>query len=377
MKVLALIDSFKGTLTSRRLGKIMTEELGKKDIESEYFPISDGGDGFLETVEEAVKAAPVLIKTVDPLGRPLYTYFLYDEESAVAFLEMAKTSGVILLKKEELDPLRASTYGLGQAIQTAIATGAREIIVGLGGSATNDGGAGMLEALGVRFYDAEGREIKGLCGEKLAKIASIDCEEFYRNIDGVKFLALSDVTNPLLGPLGATNIFSAQKGTGPRERELLEAGMENYAAVVARATGTAFHDKPGTGAAGGLGFAFYAFFKTVCRSGIEYLLDRYGFSVLAEQYDYIITGEGKIDSQSLHGKVISEVIRQADGRKIILVCALNELSPAEIEKLHVRKLYQIVDVFANAEESLAQPEKYFRRLATAVALDLANEEKQS
>ncbi|MDI9506928.1 MAG: glycerate kinase [Bacillota bacterium] len=375
MKVLVLIDSFKGTLSSSRLGKIVTEELGKKGIRAEYFPISDGGDGFLETIVEAIKTEPVLISAVDPLGRPLYTYFLSDNENAAAYLEMAKTSGLNLLKKEERDPLQTSTHGLGRAILTAIDSGAREIIVGLGGSATNDGGAGMLEAMGVRFYNASGEALSGLCGGKLGEIAAIDAGDFYRNIAGVSFLALSDVTNPLLGPEGAAQVFSAQKGADESARAKLEAGMANYAAVVEKETGGAYRDLPGAGAAGGLGFAFYAFFNADCQSGIKYLLDRYGFSVLAEQYDYIITGEGKIDGQSLRGKVISEVIRQAEGKNVILVCAINELDHREIEELGVLKLYKIVGDIASEEESLSQPEKYFRRLIATVAIDLTGEEK--
>ncbi len=156
MKVLSIIDSFKGTLTSLQLGQIMSEELNKKGIEADYIPISDGGDGFLDVIEMVAKQPRVEVTVSDPLGRKIKTYFLYDENTKTAYLELAKSSGLNLLSEVELNPNVSSTFGLGETIEQALARGAKKMIVGIGGSATNDGGSGMLEALSCRFFDSEG-----------------------------------------------------------------------------------------------------------------------------------------------------------------------------------------------------------------------------
>ncbi|MDD4388945.1 MAG: glycerate kinase [Bacilli bacterium] len=370
MKVLALIDSFKGTLTSAQLGKIITEELTKKNITADYLPISDGGDGFLDVIAKAADVITIPVRVRDPLSRPLDSYYLYDEKQSTAYLELAKASGINLLKKEELNPLLASTYGLGQTISAAIRNRAKKIIVGIGGSATNDGGAGMAEALGCRFFDSSGKLMTGLAGGKLSEIAVIDTKPMQKKIAGSDFVVLTDVTNPLLGEVGAINVFSRQKGANYKDMEILERGLSHYAQIVEKEGGVFCRNRPGAGAAGGVGFAFYAFFNASYQSGIEHLLRLIDFKRLVKEYDYIITGEGKIDIQSFYGKVISEVIRQASGKKLILVCAVNELSSSQTNEFKINRIYQVVGTVASKEESLAQPEKYFRRLCLMLADDI-------
>jgi len=373
MRVLVMIDSFKGTMTSTNLGEIMTQELKKKRITATYLPISDGGDGFLEALATTVRGRRVPVMAKDPLGRPINTFFLFDEANAAAYLELAKISGINLVQEEELNPLYASTFGLGEVARSALNHGAKQIIVGIGGSATNDGGAGMAEALGCCFYDKYGRLIVGLNGEKLAAVAKIDHALMESNINSAYWTVLSDVDNPLLGPRGAAYVYAPQKGANHAAVKRLEANMTRYASVVEAAVGTECKNAPGAGAAGGVGFAFHAFFKADFYSGIDYLLRLIDFKNLIEDYDCIITGEGKIDCQSFYGKAVSAVIREAADKRLLLVCAVNELKKATMQKHNIHKIHQIVGNIATLEASLAFPEKYFRMLSRQVAADLTGQ----
>jgi glycerate kinase len=366
MRVLSIIDSFKGTLTSLQLGQIMSEELNKKGIEADYIPISDGGDGFLDVIEMVVKTKRVEVTVSDPLGRKIQTYFLFDKKTQTAYLELAKSSGINLLSKSELNPFVTSTFGLGETIDQALAHGAKKMVVGIGGSATNDGGSGMLEALGCRFFDAEDHLLSSLSGRKLDRLCKIDDSDFLKKIAGVEFLIASDVTNPLLGKKGATYIFAKQKGAKAEELSFLEGKMENYATAVEQLKKKDFRTSPGAGAAGGVGFAFKSMFKASFLSGIEYILDLVHFETLIQNYDVIITGEGKIDQQSFDGKVVFGISQRAQNKKIVLVCALCEVSEAELKAKNIHKLYSIVDSIASVEESMNHPAECFRKLCDSI-----------
>ena len=213
MKVLSIIDSFKGTISSKRLNELVTLELGNKGHIVDSITIADGGDGFLDAILgiiENVKVKKVMVN--DPLFRSIESEYLVDKLNNTAYIELAKASGINLLTKEELNPFVASTYGLGELINDAINQGIKKIIIGIGGSATNDGGSGMLQALGVKFFDNKNQEIKNISNGKFKLINHIDETLFLEKIKGIEFITLSDVVNPLLGPTGATYIFSPQKG---------------------------------------------------------------------------------------------------------------------------------------------------------------------
>ncbi|HBP26257.1 MAG TPA: hypothetical protein DD618_04825 [Acholeplasmatales bacterium] len=368
MKALSIIDSFKGTITSTELGMIMSEELTKKGIEADFIPISDGGDGFLDVTEMVTKDPRIEVVVSDPLGRKIKTYFLYDEGSRTAYLELAKSSGLNLLSENELDPFATSTYGLGETIGKALAIGAKKIIVGIGGSATNDGGSGMLEALGCRFLDSENHLLTSLSGGQLDRISQIDATDFRKKISGVEFIVASDVTNPLLGPKGATFVFSKQKGAKDADLSVLDSKMENYANAIEQSIKQVFRTSPGAGAAGGVGFAFKSMFGAVFHSGIEYILDLVNFDALIKNYDVIITGEGKIDQQSFDGKVVFGISQRAKNKKIVLVCALCEVSEKALKAKNIFQLYSVVDAIASKEESMKHPKECFRKLCASIKL---------
>lgn len=358
MKALILIDSFKGSLSSKELGRITKQELKKKNIESDYFPISDGGEGFLESIQSFKRIEKINITSFDPLFREIDTYYLYDKLEGVSYIELANVSGITLLTKEELNPLIASTFGLGILIKDAIRRGSKKIVIGIGGSATNDGGSGMLEAMGVKFYSSQGI-IHHINNEKLKLIDHIELDEFNGLIKGVEVIVESDVTNPLLGPKGATYIFSPQKGATPSQLVLLEENMQHFANISACALSNDYSNNNGSGAAGGVGFALIGYLKAKANSGIDFILDEIKKNDLSS-YDTIISGEGKIDSQSLYGKVISGVIKRFIDKKIILVCAINELNESNLN------IYSICPNITNKETSKKHPKKYYRYLIRSI-----------
>lgn len=368
MKVLSIIDSFKGTITSNELGSIISKVLRKKQINADYLPISDGGDGFLDAIEKAVSTKRFMVKVLDPLGRQIETYYLYDDVNRIAYVELAKSSGINLLTQNELNPFLTSTYGLGQVINHIIDSEVKNIIVGIGGSATNDGGAGMLEAMGCLFYDDNNNMLTRLAGGNLDLVNRIDPLKFYQRIKGVQFTVLSDVTNPLLYENGATYVFSKQKGAKEEAFKILDAKMKKYAMIIEEHLQQNYHDALGSGAAGGVGFAFHSLLKAKFYSGIDYILDLVDFNNLIKDYDYIITGEGKIDNQSLDGKVVFGISQRAQGKKIILVCAINEIEQTELSKRNINQIYSIVGNIATKEESMQHPKECFQRLCESIDL---------
>ena len=357
MKALIMIDSFKGTITSKELGQITYEELKKKNIESKYFPISDGGDGFLDAIEATKNIDKVSFKTVDAFYREIESYYLFDKENNLAYIELAKESGINLIKKEELNPYTASTFGLGIAIKEAIKMGCKTIALGIGGSATDDAGSGMLEALGVKFFDINNNLLTCLCNEKLKEVAKIELDDFNSLTKGIKFITMSDVINPLLGPKGATYVFAPQKGAKESDLMILEENIKIFSNVCINSFKEDYSCYKGSGAAGGVGFALNAFMKSEFRAGIDYLLDLIKENDLSE-YDLIISGEGKIDSQSLDGKVISGIMKRFSDKKIIFVCAINELVNISYD------VYSVCPTICNVEESLNNPKYYYRELAS-------------
>mgnify|MGYP002623998370 CR=1 FL=1 len=351
MKILSIIDSFKGTFTSLEVSNIVKEELEKKGAEVTCIPISDGGEGFLEAYNYINKLPVLEVDTVDPLARPIKAKYLFDKENDFAVIELAQSSGITLIRHDERNPFITSTYGLGLVIKDAINRGAKNILIGIGGSASNDGGSGMLEALGVKFYDKDNNLITSLCNEKLGLIHHIDRKDFQKLTSKIRFDVCSDVTNPLLGENGATYVFAKQKGAKECDLELLENNMEHFSDFYEGIT------IQGSGAAGGVGYAFRAYFNSFFHSGIGYLLQKIHFNHLIRDYDYIVTGEGKIDKQSLNGKVISEIVNKCKSKRVLLLCAINELK--ESLGTNVRIVSVVGEKF-KVEDSLNDPEGCLR-----------------
>lgn len=326
-KVIIAPDSFKGCLTADEVSRSIAE--GLRQISPLSQPIiillSDGGEGFGEIFNKRDKVKTECFAE-DPLGRLIKTDYYIIDNGETAVIESAKVCGLGLLSPEERNPMKASSFGLGQLIKDAIGKGCKKIMVGLGGSAVNDGGTGMLSALGYEFYDRKGNLLKGK-GEDLSKIYKISSPNV---MPDVEFQAVCDVKNPLLGSEGATYVYSFQKGADMKMADSLEKGMENYAKVCKDFLRKDFSVYAGTGAAGGLGFAIKAFFDGIIKEGIDVVMEANGFEEALHDADLIITGEGSIDRQSLMGKVLDGVCKRAKKFGIPVIALGGKVKDAEI-----------------------------------------------
>ena len=332
-KIVIACDSFKGSCNAIDATKYLEEGLlsYRPDLEIVKVPVADGGEGTVEALLFATGGQRITTAAIDPLGRPRTADFgLLPDGSAV--LEMASASGLTLLSADERDPRITSTYGTGQLMKAALDRGCRKMILGIGGSATNDGGAGMAAALGVKFYAADGRELRfgpesypmtsegkpSYCGgAALADLARIDVSGLDPRLSECDITVACDVNNPLCGPTGASAIYGPQKGATPEMVKQLDNALSHYAEIVQRYVNTylsggqatdheAPHsaaELPGAGAAGGLGFGLMTFCNAQIRSGIHSVLDMVRFEELVKDADLVITGEGAIDHQTLFGKV--------------------------------------------------------------------------
>ena len=356
-KVLVICDSFKGTLSSKEVGEIIVENINKDKYAAEYLPISDGGEGFLDTLikwNKNLKEHEQM--TCDAFRRVKSSRYLFDKNSKTLYFELAECVGIKDLSKEELNPYRASTYGLGIAIKNAIIKHKPlKVIVGIGGSASNDGGSGMLEAMGVMFVDKNGNVIHDMANDKLNDIYGVTTDSFNKFIKGIEFEVLTDVANPLLGETGATYVFSPQKGANDADLPILESNMAKFSEVCKKHFENDFAQVPGTGAAGGVGFAFVAFMNAKLSLGIDVLLSGYRFDELVEKYDLVITGEGKLDEQSLNGKVISGIMNYHP-KRLEFVVGQSKLDNIEYP------VHAIVPEVATIDEALSNPKECLKRL---------------
>ena len=297
-------DSFKGTLSAQDVCAIWQDAFKSLFPEAELtlVPMSDGGDGALEAIIHATKADVGGIVAEDPLGRPVKAMYALFKGHQTAFIETAAACGIVFVKREERNPMIASSFGAGQLIADAMKFGVKEIIVSIGGSATVDGGVGMLQALGYRFLDSDGAEI-GRGGGELNRIATIDTSNANPALAGTKFRIASDVTNPLLGSDGAASVFGPQKGATPEMVAALESGLSHFAEVCAKCGIVSDCRHKGDGAAGGMGFALRAFLNAEMCSGAALIAEKVGLEDVIKHADVVITGEGRTDRQTLFGKL--------------------------------------------------------------------------
>ena len=368
MNVLTIIDSFKGTITSKRLGEITKEELEKEGHNVDVFPVADGGDGFCDAILDILIAKKIKykirkIKVHDPLFRLIESSYLIDLDKKTAYIELAKASGISLLKKDELNPFVTSTYGFGELINDAIKQGIKKVVLGIGGSATNDAGGGLLEALGLKFYNQDEEELSRMNNEQVGLVSHVDDELLRENIKETEFIVLSDVTNPLLGDSGATYVFSPQKGAKTSDLELLENNIINFSTL----NKTHINDS-GAGAAGAVGYALLTYLNATVYSGIDYILDLVDYDNLIKNYDVVITGEGKIDSQSLGGKVVFRISNRSENKKVIVVCAINELENIDLKLYNVDEIYSVVSGDVSVNDSMNHPEECFRKMIKEIKI---------
>ena len=308
MRILVAIDSLKGSLSSLEAGLAVKEGLEEIGCEVVVKPIADGGEGSVEAMADALGAKFIDTIVKNPLGiEILARYALKDD---LAILEMSSASGLTLINPDERNPMKTSTFGFGQMIKDAISKGARKFIIGIGGSATNDAGIGMLSALGFKFYDKNGSLLEGK-GEDLAQIYEFSDEEALKELTECEFLIACDVDNPLYGQKGAAYVYAPQKGANGRMVKQLDDGLKHFAGLVKEKNGTKFHTQKGAGAAGGLGFAFVAFLGAKLRPGIEIITQTIALEDEIKKADLVITGEGRMDFQSTMGKTPTGVAKLA------------------------------------------------------------------
>lgn len=344
MKVVFAIDSFKGSMSSLEAADAAEKGLLKvfETAQAVKIPVADGGEGTVEALAAQEGARLVEIEAADPLGRRIRAHYAVLADGT-AVMEMARASGITLLSASELNPMKTSTFGTGEIIAHALKSGARKFAVGIGGSATNDGGMGMLAALGFEFFNSDGERLSEYGGENLAKVASIKLSGAMPELAEADFTVLCDVSNPFSGPNGAAHVYAPQKGATPEMVELLDAGLKSYAKAVEANTGMSIDEHPGAGAAGGLGGAFLAFLKAKLKNGIEGVLDASGFDEKIEGADFIVTGEGRLDIQSSMGKAPEGVARRAHKKGIPVIALGGGITEdaARLYDCHVGAMFSI------------------------------------
>ncbi|WP_282161853.1 glycerate kinase [Ulvibacterium marinum] len=366
MNILIIPDKFKGSLAASEVISAISNGIQKVMPNANLHSVmsSDGGDGFLNAVAENLDCEVVTTDTVDPLGRRIRADYLLNRAGHVAYIELAKSSGLELLQVHELSVMKTSTYGTGLQIRDAITKGATSIYVGLGGSATNDGGTGIALALGYQFLDGLENNLDPN-GENLSKIRAIKKKEVVQDLNNISFYAVNDVDNPLFGAKGAAHIYARQKGANDSEIDALDEGLRNLDAIVQGNLGKNMAQRPGAGAAGGTAYGLQAFLNAEFVSGIDFMLNLAHVEELLQtkKIDYIITGEGKFDNQTLHGKLIKGVVDlgKNHGVPVIVVCGQSEVATEKLASLHITEVLEISDASKpleyNMENAAALTEK--------------------
>ena len=303
MKIVVAPDSFKGSLTAIEVSDAIEKGIREVFPEAEIIkiPMADGGDGTVQCLVNATGGKILEEKVIGPLGNEVWAFYGILGDRKTAIVEMAAASGLTLVPEGKRNPLITTTYGTGQLIKAALNQGCRKMIIGIGGSATNDGGAGMVQALGTKLLDKDGEEI-GFGGGELKKIVKIDISCMDKRLSDIKVLVASDVNNPLCGPQGASRIYGPQKGATPEIIEELDESLAYFAELIKRDLHKDIKDIPGAGAAGGLGASLIAFLNAEFRPGIEIMIEAVKLEQAIKDADLVITGEGKIDSQTIYGK---------------------------------------------------------------------------
>lgn len=329
-KIVLAIDSFKDCISSMEIARIIVSHLQRRYSDTEFLsiPISDGGEGLVEAMSGR-DCTVVRRMFHDPLMRPIEGNYLVSDAGRTAILEMATVAGLELVEPKHRNPLYTTTYGVGEMIADALERGCRELLLGIGGSATNDAGMGMLEALGFRFLDSNGDALFG-CGENLEKVVSIDPRNINPLLRQARFEIACDVNNPFSGAQGAACVFAPQKGADAITVKRLDGGLKHFAEIIAQFNNFRINDIAGAGAAGGLGGGAVAILGAQLRSGIDIVLDYLDFDRLIEGTSLIITGEGRMDRQTLMGKSPYGVLRRGLSQKIPVLAIAGRVEDREL-----------------------------------------------
>ncbi len=373
MKIVIAPDSYKESLTSL---EVATEiEAGFREIfpDADYLklPMADGGEGTVAAMVAATGGTLVSANVTGPLGEPVIARYGLTGDGKTAIIEMAAASGLALVAPVLRNPLKTTTYGTGELIKAALDAGACHMIIGIGGSATNDGGAGMLQALGVKLLDSGDREI-GFGGGELANLERIDIGSIDPRLTACRIEAACDVTNPLNGPKGASAVFGPQKGGTPEMVAQLEANLTRYADLISRDLGVQVASVPGAGAAGGMGAALLAFCGAELRPGIEIVMEAVGLETAVQDADLVITGEGRIDSQTIHGKTPIGVARMAKryGKPVIGIAGCLAPDAGVVHEYGIDAAFSVLSQISTIEEALSHAAVNVRTASRNIAATL-------
>ncbi len=366
MKILIAPDSFKDALPAPEVCRAIQQGVSsaRPDADCTLFPLADGGEGTSEILAWHLKGEMIRLKVAGPLGLPIEAHYFLAENGRVAFIEMAQASGLQLLRTEERNPLKTSTFGTGELIADAIKKGACKILLGIGGSATNDAGMGMAAALGWRFLSKNGEELRP-AGESLEAVDKIIAPSEGVASTKVEVEVICDVTNPLFGHEGAAHVYARQKGADDAAIVRLDAGLRYFSKKLEAHFGKNFAEIPGSGAAGGLGAGAMAFLGAKLKPGIEAVMELTGFEEVLKNTDLVITGEGKLDGQTLHGKLIHGICKKAakHGVPVIAFCGTLEATPASIAATGLQAAFSVLRKPANLSEAIASTEEGLQSLA--------------
>ncbi|MCM4167007.1 Glycerate 2-kinase [Arenibacter antarcticus] len=366
MKIIVAPDSFKDCLSAKEVSASITKGIRQVYPEAIILeiPLSDGGEGLIDALLDGISGTVLTVPVLDPLGRTIRSEFGVLKDGKTAIIELARASGLELLKEKERNPLLTSTYGTGQLIKAALDHGCEKIIVGLGGSATNDGGTGMLKALGARFLDVRGEEV-GDGGGQLENLERIDLSNFDTRIGDCEVVVACDVSNPLAGPNGASFIYGAQKGGDERSLELLDNSLYKYGSVIRDQFNIDVVNKEGAGAAGGTGAALLAFMNGKIVNGIDLVLQMVSMEQHLNNTDLVVTGEGKIDLQTLNGKTVVGVSKMAKKHQVPVIVLAGKVGDHmnAIFELGVTAVFPIVDGPIALEEALKKAPQLLERTA--------------
>ncbi|WP_053404894.1 glycerate kinase [Persicobacter sp. CCB-QB2] len=365
MKILIAPDAFKGSLSAPEVVQIIQDALAdfSNRIQSFAFPLADGGEGFVDCLKKD-SSRIMDVKTSDPLGRPISAQYILNEDTAI--IEMASASGLPLLREEEFNPCLSSTYGTGVMIRQAIAKGIRKFIIGIGGSATNDAGTGLLQALGFEFFDVQGN-ILGTGGQILSRIHCVSEQNLLPELKNCHFQIACDVQNPFIGPEGAAFIYAPQKGANAQMVEQLDQGLRNFAHVIARHNGKEIQKIAGAGAGGGISGGLWALLNGKLKSGFDIICEAKNIDQLLPKVDLILTGEGKLDRQSLEGKVLKGLYQRALPYQIPIIAFAGKVEADILSDLKIKKIraYEISIEGQSLAEAMA-PKQAMINLRNAV-----------
>ena len=357
MKIVIAIDSFKGSMSSIDAGEISASAIRDvdKNADVKIFPLADGGEGTVDALTKGLGGRIISTEVTGPLGDKIQSRYGFIPSTKTAVIEMADAAGITLVPAEKRNPMHTTTYGLGELILQAADNGCREFIIGIGGSATNDCGLGMLTALGVKFFNAQGNTV-GIYGGDLKDIATVDISNLNPILRECKFRIACDVTNPLCGEKGCSAVYGPQKGATPEIVRDMDGYIKNFAATVERQLKLIGAEMPGAGAAGGLGYAFHTFLNGKLEPGIDLVLDAVKIADALKTADFVITGEGRLDFQTAMGKAPIGVAKLAKkinpAVKVIAVCGAATPVAVEVNANGIDAYFPILHAVTSLDEAM-------------------------